>query len=204
MISLKKFRVLLLALLSVSVTFVLFYGRPVLELAPSDKAVSGNTLIELANNAKQDAAINKEISKTKNEGDTVADADKGEDLGQFDAAKEFLEIRLVAPMVVFSKTYCPFSKKLKKLLHDNYSITPEPTFVELDKHKHGHALQEYVAKITERRTVPNVVLGKLTTASRGGADDFVRLHQEGKLADMLNEWGDKALSVVRIEAPSNV
>lgn len=206
MLSPKKYRVVLLALLAVVVTSVFLFGRksPPSILTETTLA-AGSSLIESANNDKQDAAINAEIGKTKSgETASVADADKGVGDSLFDPAQAFLEIRAVAPMVIFSKTYCPFSKKLKKLLNDNYRITPEPKFVELDKHQNGHALQEYVAKITDRRTVPNVILGTQTTKSRGGSDDFEKLHQEGKLADMLNTWGDKALSVVRIEAPSNV
>ncbi|CAH2352920.1 monothiol glutaredoxin-6 [[Candida] railenensis] len=126
-----------------------------------------------------------------------------EEDGSFDPVQELLSIRALAPMVVFSKTFCPYSKKLKKLLKENYQITPVPAFVELDKHKHGAELQKYLGQITERKTVPNVLVGS-SSISRGGADDFVKLHEDGTLIDLLKQWGSKGLDVKRVEAPSNV
>lgn len=126
-----------------------------------------------------------------------------EEDGSFDPVQELLSIRAMAPMVVFSKTFCPYSKKLKKLLKENYQITPAPAFVELDKHKHGAELQKYLGEVTERKTVPNVLVGS-SSISRGGGDDFVKMHEDGTLIDLLKTWGSKGLDVKRVEAPSNV
>lgn len=119
----------------------------------------------------------------------------------FDPAKELIEIRSLSPMTIFSKTYCPYSKKVKKLLLDNYQITPQPSIVELDKHSHGAELQEYLSELTGRHTVPNILVG--STESRGGADDFIKLHEQGILLDLLNQWGEKDLDVKKVETPSN-
>ncbi|KAM9908854.1 hypothetical protein OXX79_000102 [Metschnikowia pulcherrima] len=166
------------------------------------------TMIDSQNNAVIDEAINREILKDKTmeeSGQSSAEkSDSGDvDSSDYDPAKGFLEIRALAPMTIFSKTYCPYSKRLKKLLSENYSITPEPKYVELDKHKHGQELQEYVGRISERKTVPNVIMGTSSALSKGGADDFLQLHKEGKLVEMLNLWGERAISVVRLEVPSN-
>lgn len=121
----------------------------------------------------------------------------------FDPAKVLIQIRSISPMVVFSKTYCPYSKRLKKLLHDNYQITPEPVIVEIDKHAHGKVLQEYLGDISGRSTVPNVLVGT-SNESKGGCDDFLNLHESGKLENLLNQWGNKKLDVKRVQAPSNM
>lgn len=230
MISNRKFRLVGVAVVALLVVLMLIsanQGLAVTSAAVLDSEVkdahkqtliTSNNLIDSNNDDKVDAAINNEISKltdatdddkpkkvVEKEGvkaqDPLTKANPEQD---FDATKEYLEIRALSPMVVFAKTYCPYSKKLKKLLHDNYEITPEFTVVELDKHSHGAELQEYLKDITGRGTVPNVLIGRKNLESRGGADDFVKLHEEGKLLEMLNTWGDKEIVVKRADAPSNL
>lgn len=174
-------------------------------------ANSGKPLIDSQINDSIDEAINREIFKNKeveekNEGgdDNAADSlsNKLND-DVFDPAKEYVEIRLMAPVSVFSKSRCPYSRKLKEILQQNYVITPVPQYIELDKHKHGAELQEYIGLVTGRKTVPNVLVGFDATLSNGGCDDFMALHSEGKLAAKLMEWGGKDLLVVKLETPSN-
>ncbi|SGZ58572.1 CIC11C00000001084 [Sungouiella intermedia] len=207
MISTRKLRLVVIALAAICVVFVLYAQKDSYSLAESESAQHGS-LIESANNAKTDAAINKEISKDKDgtnspqqQGSAKLPAEPITS-GPFDPATEFLNTRAMAPMTVFSKSCCPYSKRLKQLLKDNYSITPEPTVVELDKHEHGAEFQEYLAKVTKRRTVPNLIVGA-SPESRGGCDDIVKLHEEGKLLELLNVWGDKKMSVKLIEKPLN-
>ncbi len=90
------------------------------------------------------------------------------------------------PVVVFSKSYCPYCVMGKNALNaaarnvDNY---PGAKIFELDRMgSSGSAIQNYLARKTGRRTVPNVfVAGK----SIGGGDETAKLHSRGKLADML-------------------
>ncbi|KAF7508719.1 hypothetical protein GJ744_008966 [Endocarpon pusillum] len=107
-------------------------------------------------------------------------------------------------IVIFSKTYCPHSRRAKSLLLDTYDIVPKPYVVELDTWTEparkgsgevgdgevvedsiptmGRALQDLLAQRTGRKTVPNIlVLGM----SLGGADEVVKLHEEGNLAGKL-------------------
>lgn len=164
-----------------------------------------SVLMQSNNDASADEAINKQISAEKNGLAPVNDMGKGDvdDSGHFDPAKALLQIRSMGPMIVFSKSYCPFSKNLKKLLNENYSITPAPIIVELDKHKHGAELQNYLGVVSKRTTVPNVIIGTDSLISRGGADDFLKYHNDGTLASLLNTWGGKDISVSRIEVPLN-
>lgn len=220
MISNKKIR--LVAISAVLILFIILFFKTSSEseirpetLNNDSKAqtlLTANNLIDSKNDDKVDAAINNEISKLNND-DSEEDASsekiqegKSEKTEEdFDVAKALLEIRAMSPMVIFSKTYCPYSKRLKQLLRDNYQITPEPTIVELDKHGYGQNLQEYLKETTGRGTVPNVLVGT-SLQSRGGCDDIKKLHDEGKLLTLLVEWGStdsKKLDVKKIEAPSN-
>ena len=91
-------------------------------------------------------------------------------------------------VIIFSKSYCPYSKKAKSILLDHYSISPKPFVVELDQHPIGAALQSLLAQNTGRRTVPNVLVnGK----SIGGGDDIAALDHSDELASKLRELGGK-------------
>ncbi|AOA62861.1 Monothiol glutaredoxin-6 [Komagataella phaffii CBS 7435] len=118
----------------------------------------------------------------------------------FDPAKEFAEIISMSPMVIFSKRGCPFSKKLKAMLQNNYEITPAPTIVELDLHTHGPELQQYIGEITGRSTVPNLLVNGI---SRGGCSEMQELHDANKLLSSLTQWAGKKLQISKVNAPSN-
>lgn len=213
MMKTKQKRVLGVAIGLAMLAATFFFSRNVNDWTSNMPALStANSLLDAQNMASVDEAINRDIAKTKDQPAGEADgssdppAAAAEDLADaadFDPAKEFLQIRALAPVTIFSKLYCPYSAKLKKLLLENYLITPQPTIVELDKHKHGKQLQEYLAQVTNRRTVPNVIVGTSSAVSRGGADDFQKLHDEGLLAKLMNTWGGKDVSVSRKEVPSN-
>lgn len=99
-------------------------------------------------------------------------------------------------VIVFSKSYCPYSAKAKRILLETYSIVPPPHVVELDQHPLGHELQAVLAETTGRRTVPNVmVLGK----SIGGGDDMAALDETGELAATLKRLAGK--QIVQISRP---
>lgn len=156
--------------------------------------------------------LNDDISKAGGSGLVKGDLDDGKDdvlhkgsydSSDFDPAKELLAIRELLPVTIFSKTFCPYSKRAKKLLQDHYEITPQPAIVELDKHSHGAELQDYVGEISGRRTVPNLLVGT-SLESRGGCDDIVKYHEEGRLAELLTSWGGKGLIVKKKEVPLNL
>ncbi|KAI0889299.1 glutaredoxin [Annulohypoxylon maeteangense] len=97
-----------------------------------------------------------------------------------------------SPVVIFSKTYCPFSKRAKGLLLEKYSIDPAPYVVELDEHPLGKQLQAKLGATTGRRTVPNIMInGK----SVGGGDDIAELDSRKTLIDKFKSMGGKRLSM---------
>ncbi|KAI6904780.1 hypothetical protein KC318_g6271 [Hortaea werneckii] len=110
---------------------------------------------------------------------------------------ELNDILKKGPIIIFSKSFCPFSKKAKHILLDMYNITPAPYVVELDQHELGPGLQATLQKSTGRRTVPNVLInGK----SIGGGDDIAALHQEGKLIETVTSMaGKRVMSMVQNE-----
>lgn len=89
-------------------------------------------------------------------------------------------------MIIFSKSYCPYSAKAKSILLSTYKILPEPYVVELDLHPLGPQLQATLKGMTHRGTVPNILV---QGRSIGGGDDIQELHESGKLVDTIREFG---------------
>lgn len=118
----------------------------------------------------------------------------------FDLQAEYSEILSLSPIIVFSKTYCQYSKKLKELLEQEYDFVPNYYVIELDKHSHGKELQDYIRDKTGRGTVPNLIINGV---SRGGSDDIRALHTKGELLTSLKEWANGNFEVTRIDKPSN-
>ncbi|KAG0668764.1 hypothetical protein C6P45_004366 [Maudiozyma exigua] len=118
----------------------------------------------------------------------------------FNAENEYSMILNLSPVIVFSKTYCQFSKKLKDLLEQEYVFTPSYNVIELDKHSHGEELQAYIKEKTGRGTVPNMLVNGI---SRGGSDDIRALHKNGELLASLKEWSAGSFEVTKADKPSN-
>ncbi|KAI0633253.1 glutaredoxin [Trametes polyzona] len=94
-------------------------------------------------------------------------------------------IREQYPLVVFSKTYCPYSIRAKALLA-SYNLSPAPKIIEVNMRSDGPQVQSILARLTGRATVPNILL---KGAPIGGSDDLHRLHEEHRLQKMFEEAG---------------
>ncbi|KAI9840628.1 MAG: hypothetical protein M1837_001397 [Sclerophora amabilis] len=93
-------------------------------------------------------------------------------------------------VIIFSKSYCPHSKRAKDILVEKYKIVPSPFVVELNEHPLGEQLQNALEKTTGRRTVPNVLVsGK----SIGGGDDVAELDNTGQLIDKIRKMAGKRI-----------
>lgn len=143
------------------------------------------------------------VAKVGNTGPQESSAVKGEKAGAESEEEHKVEMEMniilkKGPIIIFSKSYCPYSKKAKHILLDLYSITPPPYVVELDEHKLGEGLQAALGKSTGRRTVPNVLInGK----SIGGGDDVGELHESGKLIDTVQSMGGKRIMKIEKTDP---
>lgn len=96
----------------------------------------------------------------------------------------------VPPVIIFSKSYCPHSKRAKQLLLEDYVIQPTPLVIELDIITNGDKLQKYLHKLTGQRTVPNIMIDGV---SRGGASDMAELGDD--LPEKFLEWGSRKFTI---------
>ncbi|KAI0402051.1 thioredoxin-like protein [Xylaria palmicola] len=97
-----------------------------------------------------------------------------------------------SPVVIFSKTYCPYSKRAKGLLLEKYVIEPTPYVVELNEHPLGPKLQALLEEKTGRGTVPNIMING---QSVGGSDDIAELDVRKTLIDKFKSIGGKKFSM---------
>lgn len=89
-------------------------------------------------------------------------------------------------VVVYSKSYCPFCAKAKKVfekyIQDGTLKREDYEVIEIENDPQCSAIQDYMKKITGGSSVPRVfVNGKFT----GGGDDVVRLDKNGELKKLL-------------------
>ncbi|ESA44206.1 hypothetical protein GE21DRAFT_1711 [Neurospora crassa] len=108
--------------------------------------------------------------------------------------EELRSILKKSPIIIFSKSYCPYSKKAKSLLLGDYQIDPAPYVVELDQHPLGPGIQAELGDRTGRKTVPNILVGGI---SIGGSDDIAKLDQEETLIEKIMSLAGKRLTVTK-------
>lgn len=96
------------------------------------------------------------------------------------SVRESVEAKIAeTPVVVYSKSYCPYCTKTKALLKD---LGASFEVVELDRVDDGDAQQEALEAITGQRTVPNTFIGGKTV---GGNSDIQSLHKGQQLVPKL-------------------
>ncbi|KAK9474813.1 thioredoxin-like protein [Dipodascopsis tothii] len=102
----------------------------------------------------------------------------------YDAYEDIRQTLMSSPVVIFSKSYCPYSKAAKSLLLTKYVMSHPPLVRELDQEPHGREIQDALEHISGRRTVPNVFAGGV---SIGGSDDIAALDKSGELAPLFRK-----------------
>ncbi|RDB16507.1 Glutaredoxin-C4 [Hypsizygus marmoreus] len=85
-------------------------------------------------------------------------------------------------IAIFSKSWCPYSKKAKALFAEEFPQV-QTTIFELDERDDGSAIQEYLLKVSGQRTVPNIFVNGQHV---GGSDDVRASFNQGKLAQLVN------------------
>ncbi|XP_005050589.1 PREDICTED: glutaredoxin 2 isoform X3 [Ficedula albicollis] len=90
------------------------------------------------------------------------------------------------PVVIFSKTTCPYCKMAKDLFE---GLDVNYTAVELDVKTNGRQFQDVLEQMTGGRTVPRVFINGTCV---GGATDTQKLHEEGKLLPLIHQCQMKA------------
>ncbi len=95
-------------------------------------------------------------------------------------SKEFIEqVVKKYPVVIFSKTYCPFCMKAKGILK---TVFPKVKTIELDKLENGSRIQKYLGDLTGASTVPRVFINQKFV---GGCDTVTKLYKSGELQNMI-------------------
>ncbi|KAL1347277.1 hypothetical protein HN51_020752 [Arachis hypogaea] len=115
----------------------------------------------------------------------------GSFLSSQNISKEELEMALnkakqiasSAPVVVFSKTYCGYCKRVKDLLTQ---LSASFKVIELDEEGDGGHIQAALAEWTGQNTVPNVFIGGKHI---GGCDSVLEKHRANQLVPLLNDAG---------------
>lgn len=105
------------------------------------------------------------------------------------------ELLMLMIVVIFSKTFCPYSKRAKGILLEKYNIEPKPYVVELDEHDLGSEIQDELEKTTGRRTVPNIMINGV---SLGGSDQIVELDEHDLLSSKIQEMGKRKVQVSKL------
>ncbi|KAI8344439.1 Alg9-like mannosyltransferase family-domain-containing protein [Chlamydoabsidia padenii] len=90
------------------------------------------------------------------------------------------------PVVLYSKTYCPYCRGAKQLLNQ-YCVGQQIHIVELDQLQDGAQMKDALKELSGRSTFPNLFVGGV---SLGGYDDMLKMDQQGQLlADKLRMNG---------------
>lgn len=150
--------------------------------APSDVVGVGSSA---GGQKKGKSRISKQDTEDEEEGD-------GESNEYSEVEATLRQILKKSPVVIFSKLYCPYSKKAKGVLLEKYVIEPAPYVVELNEHPLGSKLQALLAEKTGRRTVPNIMVDGVSV---GGGDDIAELDTRKTLIDKFKAMGGKKLSM---------
>ncbi|KAF7357850.1 Glutaredoxin domain protein [Mycena venus] len=89
------------------------------------------------------------------------------------------------PLVVFSKSYCRYSKRAKDLL-STYDLSPPPKIIEVDLRDDATQVKSVLTRLTHHGTFPNIILrGK----SLGGSDQLQARHSDKSLRRLLEGAG---------------
>jgi len=90
------------------------------------------------------------------------------------------------PVVVFSKTYCPYCTKAKTALNHNSVNPAKIEILEIEKRPDCSEIQTYLKELTGASSVPRVFIGGKFI---GGGDDTERLDRNGELKGLLQAAG---------------
>ncbi|VDM78893.1 unnamed protein product [Strongylus vulgaris] len=101
------------------------------------------------------------------------------------AVKAFVDKLLKThKIVVFAKTYCPYSQKARAAL-ESCNVKPGAmAWLDIDKRPDCTEIQDYLQALTGGRTVPRVFINQKFF---GGGDDTAAAAKNGKLVQLLKE-----------------
>lgn len=86
------------------------------------------------------------------------------------------------PVVVVSKSYCPYCKRAKDILAQ-FDLGDDIKIFEIENDPEMNKIQDHMAKQTGARSVPRVFIGGKFV---GGGDEVTKLKSSGKLAQLIS------------------
>ncbi|KAJ6150810.1 hypothetical protein N7470_007404 [Penicillium chermesinum] len=112
-------------------------------------SIAGRTKMTVPKKGSQDSS-NAELDPSSFAHPSSEEQKEAEDrkAREAEAKSELNYILKQAPVIIFSKSYCPHSKRAKTILLEGYEISPKPYVVELDQHRLGADLQSLLAETT--------------------------------------------------------
>jgi glutaredoxin 3 len=88
-----------------------------------------------------------------------------------------------ADVTVFAKSYCPYCRHTRSLLQEAVPSGVSVDIIDMDQmNEDGPLIQMELMTTTGQRTVPNIFING---EHIGGDSDFTKLHESGKLQEML-------------------
>merc|ERR1712170_253052 len=87
-------------------------------------------------------------------------------------------------IMIFAKTDCPYSEKLRNLFNENGGLKGQYKLVEIDLEPKGSILESSMKKETKQKSVPNLFIGGKHI---GGFDETNALAESGKLKKILDD-----------------
>lgn len=97
-------------------------------------------------------------------------------------------------IMIFSKSYCPFCKKVKKLFGEELNVPYHA--IELDHDPHGSDIQDHLKELTGQKTVPNVFVNGQHI---GGCDATYAAYYQGQFKYLASN-----AATATIAAPSSL
>ncbi|KAG5640763.1 hypothetical protein DXG03_007257 [Asterophora parasitica] len=103
----------------------------------------------------------------------------------FSKVRQRLSVATTFLLSPITQTYCPYSRRAKKLL-ETYNIQPPPKVIEVDLRRDSDMVKNILGRLTLHYTFPNVII---RGQSIGGSDDIQALHAQGQLTKVLQRGG---------------
>ncbi|KAJ2717323.1 hypothetical protein H4R19_000075 [Coemansia spiralis] len=178
-VTIYRYRLVLLALLAAGTLCVVLLRSPAASRSTSTPA--GQPAVAAS---RQHPLVVPPLSLSP----AVADADADGAAGGQTSTERRLRVLIKRNRVmVFSKTYCPYSLRAKRLL-DQYRADRglEYSVLEADQDDDPMAVKSALARISARATFPNIFVDG---QSLGGSDDLAQLHESGELVALLHSRG---------------
>ncbi|KAG0670978.1 hypothetical protein C6P45_001485 [Maudiozyma exigua] len=125
----------------------------------------------------------------------------------FNPEFNFKEILNTSPVVLFIRSSEVDSQYLKKLLLNEYEISPQISIVDLDQHSNGDKLQDSIQtkKISASATqkVPFLFINSIPVISTNIQKDIKNLHSDGSLLQKFRHLANGKVLFEKMGLPSN-